>query len=75
MKNGEHVLTVNQRINSSVSSEQRAAAPRELSEGLAQGPRVAVCGIQTNEPTALPEHKQSALTTRPPLPMKDHCHV
>ncbi|MEQ2295814.1 hypothetical protein AMECASPLE_018427 [Ameca splendens] len=47
----------------------RCAAPREHSgaKGLAQGPRVAICGIRTRPLVSPPERKPPVLTTRPPL--------
>ncbi|MEQ2250176.1 hypothetical protein ILYODFUR_037090, partial [Ilyodon furcidens] len=48
----------------------RYVAPGEHSgaKGLAQGPRVATCGIRTQPLVFPPELKAPALTTRPPLP-------
>ncbi|MEQ2227375.1 hypothetical protein ILYODFUR_037088, partial [Ilyodon furcidens] len=47
------------------------AAPGEHSgaKGLAQGPRVATCGIRTQPLVSPLEHKPPVLTTRPPLPL------
>ncbi|MEQ2162686.1 hypothetical protein GOODEAATRI_022376 [Goodea atripinnis] len=46
------------------------AAPGEHSgaKGLAQGPRVVICGIRTRPLVSPLEHKPPVLTTRPPLP-------
>ncbi|MEQ2274405.1 hypothetical protein XENORESO_020551 [Xenotaenia resolanae] len=48
------------------------AAPGEHSgaKGLAQGPRVVICGIQTWPLVSPLEHKPPVLTTRPPLPRR-----
>ncbi|MED6232336.1 hypothetical protein ATANTOWER_027859 [Ataeniobius toweri] len=45
------------------------AAPGEHSgaKGLAQGPRVVICGIRTRPLVSPPERKPPVLTTRPPL--------
>ncbi|MEQ2299323.1 hypothetical protein AMECASPLE_014033 [Ameca splendens] len=49
------------------------AAPGEHSgaKGLAQGPRVVICGIRTQPLVSPLEHKPPVLTTRPPLPKWD----
>ncbi|MEQ2289816.1 hypothetical protein AMECASPLE_037126 [Ameca splendens] len=38
-------------------------------KGLAQGPRMAICGIRTRPLVSPPERKPPALTTGPPLPI------